>query len=346
MWAIVSCDHTSCGELWVSMKVEIKLLALFFMFFTSAFVLAKDYSGYPEWRAQTFDSTYHTYWSRDAPNSGITEVYVARGHGEVWIYIRASYSYFTQRLCQGDLTVVQNGATSNVALVDRDSTIFCSSWQMTGGGFQPFRLATIGTPDFDRSAAFALYYARGIPYIEDKIDIPAGNAGTPTFNFTATVVGQGGVTTSTGQTCNSTCVGGFDIGATITLQATATAGYKFSSWGGDCTGVKTCSVLMNRDRAVTANFVELPQYHSTLTVKKSALGSIAGAGGQINCGNGSSSCSAVLQQGQVIALTSAPSSGYFTKKWTGCSSFNGNECNVIVGKKALKISATYGRITK
>lgn len=52
------------------------------------------------------------------------------------------------------------------------------------------------------------------------------------------------------------CSGEFLIsGRRITLLASPADGSRFSGWGGDCAGTSLCSVLLDRDRVVSAAFV-------------------------------------------------------------------------------------------
>ena len=52
------------------------------------------------------------------------------------------------------------------------------------------------------------------------------------------------------------CDGAFLIsGRRITLLASPADGSRFSGWGGDCSGTASCSVLLDRDRVVSAAFV-------------------------------------------------------------------------------------------
>jgi len=48
--------------------------------------------------------------------------------------------------------------------------------------------------------------------------------------------------------------GSYASGTTIVLSASASDGYYFTNWSGDCTGSAGCSVTMSAARAVTANF--------------------------------------------------------------------------------------------
>ena len=78
-------------------------------------------------------------------------------------------------------------------------------------------------------------------------------ATTYTLNVTAT----NGTVTSTpaGINCGSTCSADFADATEVTLTPTPASGYSFDSWSGDCSGSAACSVTMDADKAVTANFV-------------------------------------------------------------------------------------------
>jgi hypothetical protein len=55
--------------------------------------------------------------------------------------------------------------------------------------------------------------------------------------------------------CGSSCSAKFQQGTTVTLTATPSAGLKFVSWSGACSGtVNTCNVTIGKDTTVQANF--------------------------------------------------------------------------------------------
>jgi hypothetical protein len=72
--------------------------------------------------------------------------------------------------------------------------------------------------------------------------------------------GSGTVISSpVGINCGATCSAQFDSGQQVTLTATPAAGWKFSGWGGACSGsATTCVLTMVSDQSVTANFVNPP----------------------------------------------------------------------------------------
>ncbi len=89
---------------------------------------------------------------------------------------------------------------------------------------------------------------------------------TATFgpaNFTLTVTetgnGSGSVTSNPpGITCQDVCSSSFPTGSQVTLTATPATGSTFTGWSGPCSGTGTCSVTMNSNQTVTANFTNQP----------------------------------------------------------------------------------------
>src|SRR4051812_15408098 len=78
----------------------------------------------------------------------------------------------------------------------------------------------------------------------------------PTLTVTKAGSGTGKVTSSpTGINCGTTCSATFQLGASVTLKASAAAGSRFTGWSGDCTGTNTnCKLKLTASRAATATF--------------------------------------------------------------------------------------------
>jgi uncharacterized repeat protein (TIGR02543 family) len=77
------------------------------------------------------------------------------------------------------------------------------------------------------------------------------------YSYTLTVMTQPGGTVSsapTGIDCPGTCSDSYS-GGSVTLTATASSGYTFGGWSGDCSGTGTCSVIMDGSHFVAAQFV-------------------------------------------------------------------------------------------
>jgi hypothetical protein len=130
----------------------------------------------------------------------------------------------------------------------------------------------------------------------------AGNA-TVTANF----VPQYNVSASANPAAGGSVSGAgtYDAGATVTLAASASPGYAFSSWTGCSSSTSTC-VLSNLagNATVTANFV--PQYTVSASASPAAGGSVSGGG--------------TYAAGSTVTLVATASTGYRFASWTGCAS--------------------------
>jgi hypothetical protein len=81
--------------------------------------------------------------------------------------------------------------------------------------------------------------------------VPAGQ-----FALTVIDFGNGSIVSApAGINCGFTCTSGFPSGTSVTLTAVAAPGNSFAGWGGACTGLGACVVLMDNAQAVTATFV-------------------------------------------------------------------------------------------
>ena len=140
---------------------------------------------------------------------------------------------------------------------------------------------------------------------------PNGNAPT-THSVTVGKIGAGSGTITGGTiSCGSTCQNVFSIGSTVTLTATPTSGSTFVGWSGSCTGTGTCTLTMNSDKVVTAEFRVAPQAF-TLNVAKVGNGTVTGTG--IACGQ---DCTETVNIGTNITLTATPATGYTFTGWSG-----------------------------
>ena len=116
----------------------------------------------------------------------------------------------------------------------------------------------------------------------------------------------------------------------VTLTPTPNAGYAFDSWSGGCSGSGSCSLTMNADHLVTANFVPL-----TLNISKTGTGT--GSVMPSPTGSNTSSCVApncyIYNVGNSVALTATPSADSYFAGWTIDSSvFTDNSHSLIMNK--------------
>jgi hypothetical protein len=134
-----------------------------------------------------------------------------------------------------------------------------------------------------------------------------------------------------GNSCGNNCYA-YNEDDTVMLTANAFSGYNFSRWsGGDCDGNTSsqCSVSMNSDQYVTANFVAKPKHPLNVMVIQSSQGNGTVTASGINCGN---DCSETYEEGTSVTLTAKPSPGSIFAGWDGaCSAHDTNpSCNLTM----------------
>ena len=163
---------------------------------------------------------------------------------------------------------------------------------------------------------------------------------TATANFvaqrtlTAQRVGSGTITGPAGISCGSSCSAVVDDGTQVTLNASADPGFAFRGWSGcDSVSGNQCTVVVNSDESVSANFVA----RRTLTAQRSGAGVITSPAAGITCG---STCTAVVDDGTQVNLTATPLSGYAFRSWSGCDSVSGDQCTVAMGSDET-VTATF-----
>jgi uncharacterized repeat protein (TIGR02543 family) len=156
--------------------------------------------------------------------------------------------------------------------------------------------------------------------------------------LTVTVNGPGAVTSNpAGITCGADCDEAFAYNLMVTLTATPASGAYFVGWTGACSGTGTCSVRMDRARAVTATFAAGQE----LTVVKAGGGggTVTSNPAGITCG---ADCVRSFRQGTRVSLTArADATSTFTG-WGGACSGIGT-CAVTMDS-AKSVTATFAPI--
>jgi hypothetical protein len=150
--------------------------------------------------------------------------------------------------------------------------------------------------------------------------------GSTNYTLTQTVVGSGSVSSSpSGIACPSTCSAPYAAMTSVTLTETPSAGYAFSSWGGDCSGSSsTTTITMNSAHSCTATFVAV----YTLTQIVIGGGSVSSSPSGISCP--SVSCTAVYDASTSVTLTETPSGGYVFVGWSAGCSGTGSTTTVVM----------------
>ena len=94
--------------------------------------------------------------------------------------------------------------------------------------------------------------------VQGNFRIPLVGTGVSSFtlNVFASGSGVGQVASApSGIDCGGDCAEAYSAGAIVTLTATPAAGSTFAGWsGGGCAGTSTCTLTMNGDKSVTADF--------------------------------------------------------------------------------------------
>src|SRR5262245_14161962 len=81
----------------------------------------------------------------------------------------------------------------------------------------------------------------------------------PTHRLTVLVDGSGKVVSEpAGINCGRDCTETYPERTAVALAAIPADGYELESWGGACTGARSCAVTMDQDRRVTARFRPAP----------------------------------------------------------------------------------------
>ena len=169
--------------------------------------------------------------------------------------------------------VSQPVSTRNAQNQPVPSSVCYVSGDTLGGDFAASTDASGNTvmniPPDDYTAAIT---APGYTPITQNVTTPAQGQAAPlaaslapnpqgpySLVVTKTGDGAGSVTSDAGITCGSRCWATYAAGTIVRLTATPLTGSTFTGWsGGACSGTGACSVTMDGNKTVTANFTSAP----------------------------------------------------------------------------------------
>jgi Divergent InlB B-repeat domain/PASTA domain len=153
--------------------------------------------------------------------------------------------------------------------------------------------------------------------------------------------GSGSVTSSpAGINCGSACIYNFGHGSSVTLTAAADSGSVFAGWsGGGCSGTGSCTVTLNADTTVMANFALL----RTFTVIKtgSGAGKVTSSPAGITCG---ATCTTHFADGTSVTLTATAATGSKFTGWSGDCSGTGT-CALTMSANH-SVTAAFAKVPK
>jgi hypothetical protein len=158
----------------------------------------------------------------------------------------------------------------------------------------------------------------------------------PVDKFTLTVnpasSGMGLVTGMPQINCPTSCTETVDFGTVVDLSATAASGSRFVSWGGACSGTMICSVKVDADKTVDANFAL--QERLTVELMGTATGDVASISPMdlgFDCPSANAPCTTDVDQGTTVTLMATPDPGAALTGWDGaCAGTSGVSCTLVL----------------
>lgn len=115
----------------------------------------------------------------------------------------------------------------------------------------PLDVVNVDGPVQDSSSDSAILDAAPLP------DVLSPDTQASGSSVTVTKIGVGTVlSTPPGINCGSVCSTTFPAGSTVVLEGQSDQSSSFVSWSGDCAGFKTCSLAINSNKNVVANFAQ------------------------------------------------------------------------------------------
>jgi hypothetical protein len=147
----------------------------------------------------------------------------------------------------------------------------------------------------------------------------------------------------TPDSCVENCTRSFAFGTTLTLTAVPSSGSVFTGWSGACSGARTCSVTMDADRPVTANFEKIVGRELVFTKAGTGDGTlnVAPLGGTPD--SCVENCTRSFAFGTTLTLTAVPRSGSVFTGWSGdCA--GARTCSVTMDA-ARSVTAIFDNVT-
>ena len=151
----------------------------------------------------------------------------------------------------------------------------------------------------------------------------AGPVNGPPYTLTITPA-TGGKVQGAGINCGAggtSCSVTMPASMTLGIGATASAGYTFTAWAGDCAGpTPDLWIALNGPRTCAAVFTPAggtPAYQLTIAPAP-AGGLVSGPG--LACGAGGATCQVAFGSATTTLLTATPSSGFAFSSWGGACS--------------------------
>ena len=108
------------------------------------------------------------------------------------------------------------------------------------------------------------------------------------------------------------CTYNYPAGTSVTLTASAKTNHEFIGWDGACSGTGDCTLTMNSDQTVDANFKTLTFPLQITLLGDGSPGTVISSPSGISC---PPTCTASFDNGQEVTLSTQPKTGYTFGSW-------------------------------
>ncbi len=238
------------------------------------------------------------------------------------------YSYFAQLYGSASRVPLSNGQAVGLSSALLEFLDYAGTGISVGFGFWP---GQVGYYYDDISLQLTVQSYQGA-YSVSTLEYHITDDMTPDTNPTDTTIPEQKAYTLTIQSANGTVVCNpakttYAHGETVTLTATANAGYAFAGWSGDASGTASSVTLtMDGSKTVTANYT---QKAYTLTIQS--------ANGTVVC----SPTKTTYAHGETVTLTATANAGYAFAGWSGDASGTASSVTLTMdGSKTVTANYT------
>jgi hypothetical protein len=175
--------------------------------------------------------------------------------------------------------------------------------------------------------------AIAVATIDVNLVIQPSSPGSRTLQVVPAGPGSGTVSSGpAGIGCGEDCSEVYANGTPVTLTATPETGSVFSGWsGGGCSGTGSCTVTMDQNRTIIANF-GLDVHTLQIELSGSGNGTVSSERAGISCG---ADCSEVYANGTPVTLTATPETGSVFSGWSGGGCSGREPCTVQMDQDRL-----------
>lgn len=251
-------------------------------------------------------------------------------------------AYYSGNCTGGDPNANCVGLPAGVCLQLRYGTCSGSGYGIIGTATLTGNQAYLGPYPSDLGLAMMSFYnlnffpVSGYVGSEERTQTLQGTGPSATV----TKAGDGiGTVTGTGIDCGTTCSTNYVQDDSYSFTAAPDSDSVFGGWGGDCASAgmnSTCTLVMNSNKSIIANFNSKPKYDLTVAKAGSGNGTVTSNPAGISCG---ADCIEQYVVGTSVTLTAAPAQGSIFVGWSGPCSGTGN-CIVTMNDVKL-VTATF-----